>query len=110
VIDRRERADRKLARLSETNGQLRKQESFWRSAHQEALTGLWNCRYADAGLAEELGRAHRVPGYRLSVQIADRVALPVPHRRPRCRRQLGDRVVPGARREGGGAVRGGGRG
>jgi GGDEF domain-containing protein len=75
MIDRRERADRKLARLSETNARLRRQlaeqESFWRIAHQHALTGLWNRRYADVRLAEEIGRARGVPGYRFSVLVAD---------------------------------------
>ena len=75
MIDRRERADRRLARLSETNARLRRQlaeqESFWRIAHQDALTGLWNRRYADVRLAEEIGRARSVPGYRFSVVVAD---------------------------------------
>ena len=75
MIDRRERADRRLARLSETNARLRRQlaeqESFWRIAHQDALTGLWNRRYADVRLDEEIGRARSVPGYRFSVVVAD---------------------------------------
>ena len=75
MIDRRERADRRLARLSETNARLRRQlaeqESFWRIAHQDALTGLWNRRYADVRLAEEIGRACSVSGYRFSVLVAD---------------------------------------
>ena len=75
MIDRRERADRRLARLNETNARLRRQlaeqESFWRIAHQDALTGLWNRRYADVRLAEEIGRARGVPGYRFSVLVAD---------------------------------------
>jgi diguanylate cyclase (GGDEF)-like protein len=75
MIDRRERADRRLARLSETNARLRRQlaeqESFWRIAHQDALTGLWNRRYADVRLAEEIARARSVPGYRFSVVVAD---------------------------------------
>src|SRR5580704_6398162 len=74
MIDRRGNADRKLARLSETNARLRRQlaeqESFWRIAHQDALTGLWNRRYADVRLAEEMGRASSVPGYRFSVVVA----------------------------------------
>jgi len=75
MIDRRGNADRKLARLSETNARLRRQlaeqESFWRIAHQDALTGLWNRRYADVRLAEEMGRASSLPGYRFSVLVAD---------------------------------------
>jgi diguanylate cyclase (GGDEF)-like protein len=75
MIDRRERADRRLAQLNETNARLRRQlaeqESFWRIAHQDALTGLWNRRYADVRLAEEIGRARSVPGYRFSVLVAD---------------------------------------
>ena len=75
MIDRRERADRRLARLSETNARLRRQlaeqESFWRIAHQEALTGLWNRRYAGVRLVEEIGRARSVPGYKFSVVVGD---------------------------------------
>ncbi len=75
MIDRRERADRRLAQLSETNARLRRQlaeqESFWRIAHQDALTSLWNRRYADVRLAEEIERARGVPGYRFSVLVAD---------------------------------------
>lgn len=75
MIDRRAHADRKLARLSETNARLRRQlaeqESFRRIAHQDALTGLWNRRHADQRLAEEMGRARNVPGYRFSVLVAD---------------------------------------
>jgi diguanylate cyclase (GGDEF)-like protein len=75
MIDRRGSAARKLARLSETNARLRRQlaeqESFWRIAHQDVLTGLWNRRYADVRLAEEMGRAGTVPGYRFSVLVAD---------------------------------------
>src|SRR5450432_1503413 len=74
MIDRRGNTDRKLARLSETNARLRRQlaeqESFRRIAHQDALTGLWNRRYADERLAEEMGRARSVPGYRFSVLVA----------------------------------------
>jgi diguanylate cyclase (GGDEF)-like protein len=75
MVDRRGRADRKLARLSETNARLRRQlseqESFWRIAHQDALTGLWNRRYADVRLAEEMARVRGVPGYQFSVLVAD---------------------------------------
>jgi two-component system, cell cycle response regulator len=75
MIDRRGSAERKLARLSETNARLRRQlaeqESFWRIAHQDALTGLWNRRYADERLAEEMGRARSVAGYRFSLLVAD---------------------------------------
>jgi hypothetical protein len=48
MMDRRGHADRKLARLSETNARLRRQlaeqESFWRIARQDALTGVQNSR------------------------------------------------------------------
>ena len=75
MIDRRAHADRKLARLSETNARLRRQlaeqESFRRIAHQDALTGLWNRRYADERLAEEMGRVESVAGYRFSLFVAD---------------------------------------
>lgn len=75
MIDRRGNPDRKLARLTETNARLRRQlaeqESFWRIAHQDPLTGLWNRRYADMRLGEELGRAPTVVGYQFSVIAAD---------------------------------------
>ena len=75
MIDRRGNADRKLARLSEANARLKRQlaerASFWRIAHQDPLTGIWNRRYADVRLAEEMERAARVSGYRFSVLIAD---------------------------------------
>jgi two-component system, cell cycle response regulator len=75
MIDRRGNTDRKLARLSETNARLRRQlaeqESFRRIAHQDALTGLWNRRHADERLAEEMGRAQSVAGYRFSLLVAD---------------------------------------
>ena len=75
MIDRRGNADRKLARLSEANARLKRQlaerESFWRIAHQDPLTGVWNRRYADDRLAEETERAARTPGYRYSVLVAD---------------------------------------
>jgi diguanylate cyclase (GGDEF)-like protein len=75
MIDRRGNPDRKLARLTETNARLRRQlaepEPFWRIAHQDPLTELWNRRYADVRLAEEFGRAQTVVGYTFSVVVAD---------------------------------------
>ena len=75
MIDRRGNADRKLARLSEANARLKRQlaerASFWRIAHQDPLTGIWNRRYADVRLAEEMERAARISGYRFSVLVAD---------------------------------------
>src|SRR5438477_3541210 len=75
MIDRRGNADRKLARLSEANARLKRQlaerASFWRIAHQDPLTGIWNRRYADVRLAEEMERAARISGYRFSVLAAD---------------------------------------
>ncbi len=75
MIDRRGSADRRLARLTETNARLRRQlaeqESFWRIAHQDPLTELWNRRYADMRLGEELARAGTVAGYRFSVVVVD---------------------------------------
>jgi GGDEF domain-containing protein len=74
MIDRRGNADRKLARLSEANARLRRplaeRASFWRIAHQDPLTGVWNRRYADVRLAE-MERAARISCYRFSVLIAD---------------------------------------
>jgi diguanylate cyclase (GGDEF)-like protein len=75
MIDRRGSADRRLARLAEANTRLRRrlaeQESFWRIAHQDPLTGLWNRRYADDRLAEEMARTENAAGYQFSLLVAD---------------------------------------
>jgi diguanylate cyclase (GGDEF)-like protein len=75
MIDRRGSADRRLARLAEANTRLRRQlaeqESLWRIAHQDPLTGLWNRRYADDRLAEEMVRTETVAGYQFSLVVAD---------------------------------------
>src|SRR6478672_10127090 len=67
MIDRRGSADRRVAKLTEANARLRRrlaeQASFWRIAHQDPLTELWNRRYADERLAEELTRAQEEDGY-----------------------------------------------
>jgi diguanylate cyclase (GGDEF)-like protein len=61
--------------LSEENARLRQQVkaagSFWQIAHQDPLTGLWNRRYADERLAEEMSRARREGGYRFSMVLVD---------------------------------------
>jgi diguanylate cyclase (GGDEF)-like protein len=75
MVERRGNADRKLARLTEANARLRRrlaeQASFWRIAHQDALTELWNRRYADHRLAEEMLRARDDDGYLFSLVVAD---------------------------------------
>ena len=47
----------------------------WRSgtgwAYRDALTGLWNRRYFDEHLVEELPRTSRTASGRLSVMVAD---------------------------------------
>jgi diguanylate cyclase (GGDEF)-like protein len=75
MIDRRGNADRKVAKLTEANARLRRrlaeQASFWRIAHQDPLTELWNRRYADERLGEEMIRAQDEDGYRFSLLVAD---------------------------------------
>jgi diguanylate cyclase (GGDEF)-like protein len=75
MIDRRGSADRRVAKLTEANARLRRrlaeQASFWRIAHQDPLTELWNRRYADDRLAEEMTRARDEEGYRFSLLVAD---------------------------------------
>ncbi len=75
MVERRGSAHRKLARLAEANARLRRrlaeQASFWRIAHQDPLTDLWNRRYADERLAEEMSRAGDDDGYRFSLIVAD---------------------------------------
>jgi diguanylate cyclase (GGDEF)-like protein len=75
MIERRGSADRKLAKLTEANARLRRrlaeQASFWRIAHQDPLTDLWNRRYADERLVEEMTRAPDDGDYRFSLLVAD---------------------------------------
>ncbi len=64
-----------FARLSEENVRLRKEvlasRSLWQIAHQDPLTALWNRRYADERLAEEMSRAKREVGYRFALVAID---------------------------------------
>ena len=75
MIDRRGNTDRRVAKLTEANARLRRrlaeQASLWRIAHQDPLTELWNRRYADERLAEEMTRAQEEDGYRFSLVVAD---------------------------------------
>jgi diguanylate cyclase (GGDEF)-like protein len=75
MVERRGKGDRRLARLAEANARLRRQlaeqASFWRIAHQDPLTELWNRRYADERLTDELTRAGDEEGYRFSLVAAD---------------------------------------
>jgi diguanylate cyclase (GGDEF)-like protein len=75
MVERRGSAARRLARLTEANARLRRrlveQASLWRIAHQDPLTELWNRRYADERLAEEMLRAEDDAGYRFSLVLAD---------------------------------------
>ncbi len=75
MIERRGSADRRVAKLTEANARLRRrlaeQASFWRIAHQDPLTELWNRRYADERLGEEMARARDQDGYRFSLLVAD---------------------------------------
>jgi diguanylate cyclase (GGDEF)-like protein len=64
-----------FARLTEENERLRQEvmahSSLWQIAHQDPLTKLWNRRYADDRLAEEMSRAKREVGYRFSMVLVD---------------------------------------
>jgi diguanylate cyclase (GGDEF)-like protein len=67
--------DSNLAELARENAALRRRvvelEAFRTLAYRDPLTGLWNRRYFDERLAEELDRARRHPGRRLSIMIID---------------------------------------
>jgi diguanylate cyclase (GGDEF)-like protein len=64
-----------FARLTEENERLRDElvatSSLWQIAHQDPLTELWNRRYADQRLAQEMSRAKRETGYRFSMVVVD---------------------------------------
>ncbi len=73
---RRRRKDDPVVRaLVEENAALRREvarlETFRTLAYRDALTGLWNRRYFDERLAEELHRAGRDPSRRFSVLAID---------------------------------------
>jgi diguanylate cyclase (GGDEF)-like protein len=64
-----------LDELTRENAALRRRlielEEFRTLAYKDALTGLWNRRYFDERLAEELDRARRVRGRHLSIMAID---------------------------------------
>jgi diguanylate cyclase (GGDEF)-like protein len=64
-----------LADLARENAALRRRvvelEAFRTLAYRDPLTGLWNRRYFDERIAEELDRARRNPARRLSIMIID---------------------------------------
>lgn len=64
-----------LAELARENAALRRRvvelEAFRTLAYRDPLTGLWNRRYFDERIAEELDRARRNPSRRLSIMIID---------------------------------------
>jgi diguanylate cyclase (GGDEF)-like protein len=64
-----------LAELARENAALRRRvvelEAFRTLAYRDPLTGLWNRRYFDERIAEELDRARRNPGRPLSMMIID---------------------------------------
>lgn len=64
-----------LADLARENAALRRRivelEAFRTLAYRDPLTGLWNRRYFDERIAEELDRARRNPSRRLSIMIID---------------------------------------
>jgi diguanylate cyclase (GGDEF)-like protein len=61
--------------LARENAALRRRlielEEFRTLAYKDALTGLWNRRYFDERLAEELDRARRGRGRQLSLMVID---------------------------------------
>jgi diguanylate cyclase (GGDEF)-like protein len=67
--------DGSLAELARENAALRRRivelEAFRTLAYRDPLTGLWNRRYFDERIAEELDRARRNPARRLSIMIID---------------------------------------
>jgi diguanylate cyclase (GGDEF)-like protein len=67
--------ERAFTKLAEENARLRREvlasSSLWQVAHQDPLTGLWNRRYADERLAEEVSRSRREASYRFSVVVVD---------------------------------------
>ncbi|MES1204400.1 MAG: GGDEF domain-containing protein [Pseudomonadota bacterium] len=64
-----------FTRLTEENARLRREvmagSGLWQIAHQDPLTGLWNRRYADERLTEELSRARRETDHRFSLVLVD---------------------------------------
>jgi two-component system cell cycle response regulator len=64
-----------MAELARENAALRRRvvelEAFRTLAYRDPLTGLWNRRYFDERIAEELDRARRNPSRRLSIMIID---------------------------------------
>jgi diguanylate cyclase (GGDEF)-like protein len=64
-----------LAELARENAALRRRvvelEAYRTLAYRDPLTGLWNRRYFDERIAEELDRARRNPSRRLSIMIID---------------------------------------
>jgi len=65
-----------LVRLSRQNAALRKEiarlEAYRALAYRDPLTGLWNRRYFDERLAEEISRSERAgSGRRFSVMVID---------------------------------------
>src|SRR5687768_9230259 len=61
--------------LKRENARLRKEvaelETYRELACQDALTGLWNRRYFDDRLSQEISLARRQPGRRFSVMLLD---------------------------------------
>jgi len=64
-----------LVELARENAALRRRvvelEAFRTLAYRDPLTGLWNRRYFDERIAEELDRARRNPSRQLSIMIID---------------------------------------
>src|SRR5687767_10642170 len=66
---------RLIRELKRENARLRKElaelETYRNLAWQDGLTGLWNRRYFDDRLSQEISLARRKPGRRFSVMLLD---------------------------------------
>jgi diguanylate cyclase (GGDEF)-like protein len=75
TLNRQPRNRGRLAELARENDELRRRvaelEDFRLLAYKDQLTGLWNRRYFDDRIAEELDRARRNPNRQLSLMVID---------------------------------------
>jgi diguanylate cyclase (GGDEF)-like protein len=74
-LNRQVRTRGRLAELTRENAELRRRvaelEDFRMLAYKDQLTGLWNRRYFDERIAEELDRARRNLNRQLSLMVID---------------------------------------
>jgi len=60
-----------LAENADLRRKLAKLETYRTLAYRDDLTGLWNSRYFNERLAEEIGRARRQPRRQFSIMMVD---------------------------------------